>query len=151
MRRAVAIVGAIMIVLAAIRPVSAQSFVPPQSPKTALSSSPGIWIDRSTIASLPTRGAAWNDLVKEASHGCGTPKLSYQDDNTNVCIMAKALVFARTRESRYGSDVRTARGTAARIESDVPVPVQVDGDAFGETPLEVSLRPGAARVLVPGE
>jgi len=111
MRRAVAIVGAIMIVLAAIRPVSAQSFVPPQSPKTALSSSPGIWIDRSTIASLPTRGAAWNDLVKEASHGCGTPKLSYQDDNTNVCIMAKALVFARTRESRYGSDVRTALRT----------------------------------------
>ena len=48
-------------------------------------------------------------------------------------------------------DVRTARGTAARIESDVPVPVQVDGDAFGETPLEVSLRPGAARVLVPDE
>lgn len=46
-------------------------------------------------------------------------------------------------------DVRTARGTAVRIESDGPVPVQVDGDAFGETPLEVTLRPGAALVLVP--
>lgn len=46
-------------------------------------------------------------------------------------------------------DAATARGTVVRIESDVPVPVQVDGDPFGTTPLETTLRPGAATVLVP--
>ena len=47
------------------------------------------------------------------------------------------------------SDVRTARGRTVRVEADRPVPVQVDGDAFGETPLEATLRAGEARVLVP--
>jgi YegS/Rv2252/BmrU family lipid kinase len=47
-------------------------------------------------------------------------------------------------------DVRSARGAAVLVESADPVPVQVDGDPFGTTPLEVSLLPGAARVLVPG-
>ena len=46
-------------------------------------------------------------------------------------------------------DASTARGTVVRIESDSPVPVQVDGDPFGTTPLETTLRPGAATVLVP--
>ncbi len=46
-------------------------------------------------------------------------------------------------------DASTARGRTVRVESDVPVPVQVDGDPFGTTPLEVTLRPGAALVLVP--
>jgi diacylglycerol kinase (ATP) len=46
-------------------------------------------------------------------------------------------------------DAATSRGRAVRIEADRPVPVQVDGDPFGTTPLDVSIRPGAARVLVP--
>jgi YegS/Rv2252/BmrU family lipid kinase len=46
-------------------------------------------------------------------------------------------------------DAATVRGRTVRIEADRPVPVQVDGDPFGTTPLDVSLRPGAARVLVP--
>jgi len=46
-------------------------------------------------------------------------------------------------------DVRVARGGRIRVEADGPVPVQVDGDPFGETPLEATLRAGAARVLVP--
>ena len=46
-------------------------------------------------------------------------------------------------------DVATARGRVFRVEADRPVPVQVDGDPHGTTPLEVTLRPGAARVLVP--
>ncbi len=48
-------------------------------------------------------------------------------------------------------DVRTVRGRSFRIEADRPVAVEVDGDPFGTTPLEVRVLPGAARVLVPGE
>ena len=68
----------------------------------------GIWIDRSQIALLPTQGPAWNNLIQEASRACGAPALDNQDDGANVCIMAKALVFARTGKARYASDVRAA-------------------------------------------
>jgi YegS/Rv2252/BmrU family lipid kinase len=37
------------------------------------------------------------------------------------------------------------------IRSDVPLPVQTDGDMVGTTPLEVELLPGAVTVLVPEE
>jgi diacylglycerol kinase (ATP) len=37
------------------------------------------------------------------------------------------------------------------IRSDVPLPVQADGDMIGTTPLEVELLPGAVTVLVPQE
>jgi diacylglycerol kinase (ATP) len=47
------------------------------------------------------------------------------------------------------ADASAARGGTVRVEADVPVPVQVDGDPFGTTPLEVSLRAGVARILVP--
>lgn len=71
-------------------------------------SSPGIWIDRDAIDSLPMRGAAWNSLSHEANRDCGTPDLSNQEDGTNVCVMAKALAFARNGDVRLGLDVRSA-------------------------------------------
>lgn len=37
------------------------------------------------------------------------------------------------------------------IRSDVPLPVQADGDIIGTTPIDVELLPGAVTVLVPGE
>lgn len=68
----------------------------------------GIWIDRASIAMLPTHGAAWDDLTREVSRDCGLPDLSDQEGKTNVCIMAKALVFARTGDIRYRESVRAA-------------------------------------------
>jgi diacylglycerol kinase family enzyme len=47
-------------------------------------------------------------------------------------------------------DVESLSGRRVRIESDVPVPIQLDGDAGGFTPAEVSVLPGALEVLVPG-
>ena len=46
-------------------------------------------------------------------------------------------------------DVRTVRGGAVRVEAFRPVPVQVDGDPFGETPMDATVLAGAAKVLVP--
>ena len=65
----------------------------------------GIWISPDEIAKLPTSGAAWNNVKKEADSNCGSVDLSDQEDPTNVCIMAKALVFARTGGSSYRGDV----------------------------------------------
>src|SRR5262245_41773411 len=124
MRRALALV-CVLVLLPAIGPLGAQTrerapqekppaprperrAPPPEKSEPLPASSPGIWIDRSALASLPMRGAGWNNVIEAAGKGCGTPDLSNQEDGTNVCIMAKALAFARTREPRYGIDVRAA-------------------------------------------
>jgi YegS/Rv2252/BmrU family lipid kinase len=47
------------------------------------------------------------------------------------------------------SDVASVRGRHIRIESDVPVPIQVDGDSAGWTPTEINVLPRALEVVVP--
>lgn len=73
-----------------------------------LPSSSGIWISPAEIAILPTSGSAWNNVLSEANSDCGRVELSDQAQRTNTCIMAKALVFARTRETAYRTDVVSA-------------------------------------------
>ncbi len=73
----------------------------------------GIWIGSSELAALPTSGAAWSNLKAQADRSCGTPDLSNQDQSNNVCIMAKALVFARTGTASYRTDVVAALRTIA--------------------------------------
>ena len=46
-------------------------------------------------------------------------------------------------------DVESLPGRRFRIESDVPVPIQVDGDSAGWTPAEICVLPGALEVLAP--
>lgn len=79
----------------------------PPSPPTS-STGPGIWISPEEIAALPMSGAAWDRLYSEANSSCGSVNLEDQDSRTNVCVMAKALVYARTGQSHYRSDVVTA-------------------------------------------
>lgn len=55
-------------------------------------------------------------------------------------------VFARHIEH---PDMRYIRVRQVRVESDEPLPVELDGDLGGFLPLEVSIRPGAVRVKVP--
>src|SRR5690606_14035728 len=49
--------------------------------------------------------SAWNTLLSDANETCGTPDLSNQDDKTNICILAKALVYARTKDAKYRTPV----------------------------------------------
>jgi hypothetical protein len=71
----------------------------------ALFASKGIWIHPDELAQLPTSGAAWEQLLATANSSMGTPDLSNQDDPTNVRILAKALVFARTGQQDYRNEV----------------------------------------------
>jgi len=71
-------------------------------------SSFGIWISPAELARRPTSGAAWDRLLAKANSTCTTPNLADQDDAANVCVLAKALVFARTGEQVYRSDVVSA-------------------------------------------
>ena len=49
------------------------------------------------------------------------------------------------------TDVQSRQAKCVRIESDVPVPIQVDGDPAGWTPAEVRLLPSALALFVPAE
>ncbi|HZD05704.1 MAG TPA: hypothetical protein VE173_12330 [Longimicrobiales bacterium] len=72
----------------------------PSRPKAS-----GIWISPAELAELPTSGPAWDNLLSHANTACGTVDLTDQEQTANVCIMAKALVFARTGRTAYRTDV----------------------------------------------
>jgi hypothetical protein len=63
--------------------------------------STGIWISAADLRALPTSGSAWNRLLDQANRSCSTPDLEDIADAANVCVMAKALVFARTGSPTY--------------------------------------------------
>lgn len=64
-----------------------------------------ILMDRATLLSLPTSGTAWGALKARADLTAGTPNLSNQDDPNDVTALAKALVYARTGDTRYRDQV----------------------------------------------
>ena len=65
----------------------------------------GIWISPAEVLALPTTGDAWDNLVEVANKQTSPPDVSDQEDPTNVIIMAKALVYVRTGDERYRTEV----------------------------------------------
>ncbi len=78
------------------------------SPAGLPAQSTGIWISAAELASLPTSGPAWENLKAAADLEIGRPNLADQNDRTNVGVLAKALVYARTQEERYRQEVIVA-------------------------------------------
>ena len=79
---------------------------------------PGIWTSAQELAGLPMSGAAWNTLVSNASQNT-TPNLMNQDDKTDTNTVAKALVYARTRDGNYRAQVL---GTLKTLVNNHPIP-----------------------------
>ena len=75
------------------------SFSIPQMARAQGALARGIWVDKEALKTLPTSGTAWSNLLSNAQRTCGVPKLADQEDQANVCVMAKALVFARTGDA----------------------------------------------------
>ncbi|HET9950116.1 MAG TPA: hypothetical protein VFQ22_14435, partial [Longimicrobiales bacterium] len=73
----------------------------------------GMWIGSSELAALPTSGPAWRRLLARADAPCGSVALSDQEQQNNVCVMAKALVYARTGDAPYLPEVLEALGEIA--------------------------------------
>lgn len=76
----------------------------------------GIWIGMDEIGRLPMSGPAWENVKSNADKEAGVPNLSDQDNPTNVLIMAKALVYARTGDERYRTEVIEACMAAMHTE-----------------------------------
>lgn len=74
-----------------------------------------------------------------------------------VCIMQRGSVtslvgfaFAAWRRKLAGKrGVSFVKGTRVTIESDPPIAVEIDGEWFGSTPVEVRLTPGVVPIVVP--
>jgi PKD repeat protein len=75
----------------------------------------GIWTSARELESMPTSGSAWNGVLAEANRATGTPDIANQDDDTDVRVLAKAIVFSRTGNQTYRTQVidaiRRAMGT----------------------------------------
>jgi hypothetical protein len=54
-----------------------------------------IWTSPSELAAIKMEGDAWGRLKSAAKGSAGTPNLSDQNQNNNVLVLAKALVYAR--------------------------------------------------------
>ena len=68
----------------------------------------GIWTSAAELRHLPTAGPAWEAVLSGANEDCSQPDVSNQNDDTNVYILAAAIVYARTGEVRYKEKVVAA-------------------------------------------
>jgi hypothetical protein len=91
---------------------------PPETEPPPGAATRGIWLSREEIAQLPMSGSAWEALREAAQSPTGTPNLSDQDQDNNVLVLAKALVYARTGEEKYRTAVRSQCMAAIDTELD---------------------------------
>ncbi|MCI0649688.1 MAG: DNRLRE domain-containing protein, partial [Chloroflexi bacterium] len=101
----------------AVPPTPTAGPPPPTSTPGSPPTSGQMWISSATLASLPTSGTAWNNLWDAAQQNTNSPNISDQNDMTDVYVLAKALVYARTGQSQYRNEVMTAITAAMGSES----------------------------------
>ena len=77
-----------------------------------------IWLSAQEISALSTRSAAWHEVLAAADAQMVPPNLSDQDETTNVRVLARAFVFARTGAKIYRDEVVQACQAAIGTESD---------------------------------
>ena len=87
------------------------------------------------------------------------PFAALDDGWLDVCVFERArgdrvgfasqMMAVLARRHLRDPHVRYYRGKHLVLESDPPIQGQMDGDAFGATPIEISLLPSALSVFVP--
>jgi hypothetical protein len=109
--RSVVVVGQIILVTALI---FSQLFVDPGLDSAEAATRP-VLVSAATLRTKPMSGAAWKGLKAVADQAVGTLTLSDQDENSDITVLAKALVYARTGTVSYRTAViaalKAAKGT----------------------------------------
>jgi len=85
-------------------------------------------------------------------------RASCDSGHLDVCVLTRAALpaLARAAWSALRGGLSRSRGVVyltgerIRVSSDGPVPVEIDGDPGGTTPIEISVRPRVVPVVVPG-
>lgn len=65
----------------------------------------GIWTNATELQDLPTSGLAWKHMTAAADMLGIAPNLADQNEQTNVCVLAGALIYARTGWDTYRKKV----------------------------------------------
>ena len=81
---------------------------PSSTPAFVGSTAVGLWISGPELASLPESGPAWANVFNEAQQRCRAPSLSDQDNQGDVCLLSKALVYERTGQASLRDEVLAA-------------------------------------------
>ena len=109
--RSVIVVGQIILVTALI---FSQLFVDPGLGSAEAATRP-VLVSAATLRTKPMSGPAWRGLVAVADQPVGLLTLSDQDEDSDIIVLAKGLVFARTGTVRYRTAViaalKAAKGT----------------------------------------
>ncbi|MHB0856819.1 MAG: diacylglycerol/lipid kinase family protein [Anaerolineae bacterium] len=86
------------------------------------------------------------------------PDVSMNDGHVNVCVVRARNVFdiaqavwfvVRGRREESGKVRCFEAMRRVRVDANRALPVEVDGDVVGETPIDLEVLPGALRVVVP--
>ena len=80
----------------------------PGVPLVDAATGPHLIASAAEIATLATSGTAWQNMKAAANSSAGTPDLSNQDSGTDVNVLAKAFVYARTKVLSYRTQVLAA-------------------------------------------
>jgi YegS/Rv2252/BmrU family lipid kinase len=84
-------------------------------------------------------------------------RASCDSGHLDICVLSNGSIWGLVRAGVAGltgglsgrDDVAYITGKRVRVRTDEPVPYEVDGDAVGETPLEIQLRPAHVPFVVP--
>lgn len=76
-----------------------------------------IWFSKERVSQLPTSGESWEYLNKKAQQAMPVPNLSNQDDQANVILLAKLLVYLRTNNESYHNEIKQATLQAINTEN----------------------------------
>ncbi len=116
---------------------------------------------RVTTEAGALEGDAWLALVANARHYTYHLRVAPQaaaDDGWLDVWLFESVPAAHIARQVYGllrgrpsgcPGVRHLRARWARLESDPPVFVHVDGDQAGQTPVDISVAPAALTVMIP--
>lgn len=99
------------------------------------------------VSKTPHYGGFFN-LARGARCDSGLFEVTVCARGSRAALVVYALAALCGRMERLGS-VRTLRGTRVAVEAGEPVPVEVDGESFGTTPVTFELAPGALPFLAP--
>jgi YegS/Rv2252/BmrU family lipid kinase len=114
-------------------------------------------VDGSTVArNLPAVAFVGN--IREYGVGAAILTEARSDDGLlDICVLpcrdyrdlAEILVLLATEEHTKRDGVIYLRGKSVHVHSNQKIPIQIDGEAAGFTPLQVDILPAAVPFLVP--
>lgn len=107
------------------------------------------------VANVGELFAAW--LPLRLPLGPASPRHAWQDGLLDVVVLAprgpadlpRVLWHATSRQFHKDERLLHFQAREVTVETDQPVPVQIDGDPAGTTPMTATALPAALRMLVP--